>query len=128
MFFRIPRLTPGYIRYLQVSKMFLDGICLIVHLRPDLEIPPEPLLVWVKARHCGEDDTRGVGYSGSLGDDNDDPCPLFQTQAAQTMLQNHEGSAMPRVAILLGLMGVAMSGYSSRQLTLHHEPSGRLFK
>ncbi|XP_070404826.1 uncharacterized protein [Nothobranchius furzeri] len=67
MFFRIPRLTPGYIRYLQ-------------------------------------------------------------TQAAQTMLQNHEGSAMPRVAILLGLMGVAMSGYSSRQLTLHHKPSGRLFK
>uniref|UniRef100_A0A8C6LG16 Uncharacterized protein n=1 Tax=Nothobranchius furzeri TaxID=105023 RepID=A0A8C6LG16_NOTFU len=62
MFFRIPRLTPGYIRYLQ-------------------------------------------------------------TQAAQTMLQNHEGSAMPRVAILLGLMGVAMSGYSSRQLTLHHKPS-----
>uniref|UniRef100_A0A3B5ADR2 Uncharacterized protein n=1 Tax=Stegastes partitus TaxID=144197 RepID=A0A3B5ADR2_9TELE len=60
MFFRIPRLTPGYIRYLQ-------------------------------------------------------------TQAAQTVLQNREGPAMPRMAMLLGLMGIGMSGYSSRQLTLHYK-------
>uniref|UniRef100_A0A672HPI8 Uncharacterized protein n=1 Tax=Salarias fasciatus TaxID=181472 RepID=A0A672HPI8_SALFA len=65
MFFRIPRLTPGYIRYLQ-------------------------------------------------------------TQAAQTVLQSREGLVMPRVAALLGLMGVGMSGYSSRQLTLHYKPATHL--
>ncbi|KAG7244150.1 hypothetical protein INR49_004223 [Caranx melampygus] len=67
MFFRIPRLTPGYIRYLQ-------------------------------------------------------------TQAAQTMLQSREGPAMPRMAILMGLMGIGMSGYSSRQLTLHYKPSSHLLR
>ncbi|XP_073348560.1 uncharacterized protein [Pagrus major] len=67
MFFRIPRLTPGYIRYLQ-------------------------------------------------------------TQAAQTMMQNREAPAMPRMAMLLGLMGIGMSGYSSRQLTLHCKPSNHLFR
>ncbi|XP_070705987.1 uncharacterized protein [Pempheris klunzingeri] len=67
MFFRIPRLTPGYIRYLQ-------------------------------------------------------------TQAAQTVLQSREAPVMPRMAILLGLMGIGMSGYSSRQLTLHYKPSSHLFR
>uniref|UniRef100_A0A665WVB0 Uncharacterized protein n=1 Tax=Echeneis naucrates TaxID=173247 RepID=A0A665WVB0_ECHNA len=62
MFFRIPRLTPGYIRYLQ-------------------------------------------------------------TQAAQTVLQSREGPAMPRMALLMGLMGIGMSGYSSRQLTLERQLS-----
>ncbi|KAG7509149.1 hypothetical protein JOB18_035839 [Solea senegalensis] len=67
MFFRIPRLTPGYIRYLQ-------------------------------------------------------------TQAAQAVLQSRERPAMPRIAALLGLMGIGMSSYSSRQLTLHYKPSSRLFR
>ncbi|KAK9531549.1 hypothetical protein VZT92_010968 [Zoarces viviparus] len=67
MFFRIPRLTPGYIRYLQ-------------------------------------------------------------TQAAQTVLQSREGPLMPRMAILLGFMGIGMSGYSSRQLTLNYKPSSHLFR
>ncbi|XP_053301863.1 uncharacterized protein zgc:193593 [Pleuronectes platessa] len=67
MFFRIPRLTPGYIRYLQ-------------------------------------------------------------TQAAQTVLQSRVGPAMPRMAFLLGLMGVGVSGYSSRQLTLHYKPASNLFR
>ncbi|XP_036405173.1 uncharacterized protein zgc:193593 [Megalops cyprinoides] len=65
MFFRIPRLTPGYIRYLQ-------------------------------------------------------------TQAAQNLLQQGEGPLMPRMAMLLGVMGIGMSGYSSRQLTLHSKPSSRV--
>ncbi|KAL3052501.1 hypothetical protein OYC64_005110 [Pagothenia borchgrevinki] len=67
MFFRIPRLTPGYIRYLQ-------------------------------------------------------------TQAAQTVLQSREGPAMPRMAMLLGFMGIGLSGYSSRQLALNYKPSSRLFR
>ncbi|AWP20034.1 Hypothetical protein SMAX5B_019724 [Scophthalmus maximus] len=67
MFFRIPRLTPGYIRYLQ-------------------------------------------------------------TQAAQTVLQSRVDPAMPRMAILLGFMGIGMSGYSSRQLTLHCKPSSHLLR
>ncbi|KAM7367897.1 hypothetical protein PAMP_014163 [Pampus punctatissimus] len=67
MFFRIPRLTPGYIRYLQ-------------------------------------------------------------TQTAQTVLQSREGPVMQRMAILLGFMGIGMSGYSSRQLTLHYKPSSQLFR
>ena len=57
-----------------------------------------------------------------------DPCSLFQTQAAQTMLQSREGPATPRMAILLGLMGIGVSGYSSRQLTLHYKPSSHLFR
>ncbi|XP_054617873.1 uncharacterized protein zgc:193593 [Dunckerocampus dactyliophorus] len=67
MFFRIPRLTPGYIRYLQ-------------------------------------------------------------TQAAQTVLQSRDGPVMPRLAFLLGFMGVGVSGYSSRQLMLHYKPASRLFR
>lgn len=67
MFFRIPRLTPGYIRYLQ-------------------------------------------------------------TQAAASVLQSREGLVMPRMAMLLGLMGIGMSGYSSRQLTLHYKPSANLMR
>uniref|UniRef100_A0A3P8S4Y0 Uncharacterized protein n=1 Tax=Amphiprion percula TaxID=161767 RepID=A0A3P8S4Y0_AMPPE len=59
------------------------------------------------------------GFVGGSGDS----CSLFQTQAAQTVLQSREGPAMPRMAMLLGLMGIGMSGYSSRQLTLHCKPS-----
>lgn len=59
----------------------------------------------------------------------DDPSLLtFQTQAAQTVLQSREGPMMSRVAMLLGLMGVGMSGYSSRQLTLHCKPSANLLR
>uniref|UniRef100_A0A3B4WRN1 Uncharacterized protein n=1 Tax=Seriola lalandi dorsalis TaxID=1841481 RepID=A0A3B4WRN1_SERLL len=58
-------------------------------------------------------------FSGCDGD----LCSLFQTQAAQTVLQSREGPAMPRMALLMGLMGIGMSGYSSRQLTLHYKPA-----
>lgn len=67
MFFRIPRLTPGYIRYLQ-------------------------------------------------------------TQAAQAVVQSRAAPVMPRMAVLLGFVGLGMSGYSSRQLTLNHKPSTHLFR
>ncbi|TRY88531.1 hypothetical protein DNTS_014082 [Danionella cerebrum] len=66
MFFRIPLLTPGYIRYLQ-------------------------------------------------------------TQAARVSVQS-EGPGFPRFAMLLGFMGIGMSGYSSRQLTLHCKPSPRFLR
>lgn len=33
---------------------------------------------------------------------------------------------VPRVAVVLGALGFAMSGYSSRQLTIHHRPSTRI--
>lgn len=67
----------------------------------------------------------GCGSRGNLGGD---PCSLFQTQATQTVLQSREAPVMPRMAILLGLMGISMSGYSSRQLTLHCKPSTHLFR
>lgn len=57
-----------------------------------------------------------------------DSCLLFQTQAAQTVLQSREAPVMSRMAVLLGLMGIGVSGYSSRQLTLHCKPSSRLFR
>ena len=59
-----------------------------------------------------------------------DPSSLltFQTQATQTVLQSREGLVMPRMAMLLGLMGIGMSGYSSRQLTLHYKPSANLMR
>lgn len=56
-----------------------------------------------------------------------DPCSLFQTQAAQTVVQSREGPATC-MAFLLGLVGIGMSGYSSRQLTLHYKPSNHLFR
>ncbi|KAL2099219.1 hypothetical protein ACEWY4_005699 [Coilia grayii] len=65
MFFHLPRLTPGYIRYLQTQAM-----------------------------HRGK---------------------------AKSL-------AMPRVAVLLGAVGIGVSGYSSRQLALHHRPSTRLLQ
>lgn len=68
----------------------------------------------------------GEGCPGRA--DVGDPCTLFQTQAAQTVLQSREGPATPRMAVLLGLIGVGMSGYSSRQLTLHYKPSSHLFR
>ncbi|KAL4630481.1 hypothetical protein GN956_G16215 [Arapaima gigas] len=65
MFFRIPCLTPGYIRYLQ-------------------------------------------------------------TEAARNVLQKSEDLLLSRVAVLLGLTGISMSGYSTHQLTLHYKPSSRV--
>lgn len=38
------------------------------------------------------------------------------------------GFAMPRVAVLLGALGIGMSGYSSRQLAMHHRPSARVLQ
>lgn len=56
------------------------------------------------------------------------PALSFKTQAAQTVLQSRDGPVMPRLAFLLGFMGVGVSGYSSRQLTLHCKPASRLFR
>ncbi|KAL7387881.1 hypothetical protein ABVT39_002878 [Epinephelus coioides] len=69
-----------------------------------------------------------VPGGGSRGYVGGDPCSLFQTQATQTVLQSREGPAMPRMAVLLGLMGIGMSGYSSRQLTLNYKPASHLFR
>lgn len=69
-----------------------------------------------------------ASVGGSRGYVGGDPCSLFQTQAAQTVLQSRETPVMPRMAFLLGLMGIGMSGYSSRQLTLHCKPSSHLFR
>uniref|UniRef100_A0A8D0AKM5 Uncharacterized protein n=1 Tax=Sander lucioperca TaxID=283035 RepID=A0A8D0AKM5_SANLU len=62
----------------------------------------------------------GGGCRDYMGSDS---YSLFQTQAAQNVLQSREGLVMPRMAILLGFMGIGMSGYSSRQLTLNCKPS-----
>ncbi|KAG5266051.1 hypothetical protein AALO_G00249270 [Alosa alosa] len=67
MFFRLPRLTPGYIRFLQ-------------------------------------------------------------TQAVHSVDMKTSGLAMPRVAVLLGALGIGVSGYSSRQLAMHHRPSARVLQ
>ncbi|KAG9268306.1 hypothetical protein AMEX_G17265 [Astyanax mexicanus] len=67
MFFLMPRLTPGYIRYLQ-------------------------------------------------------------TQAMQTITHIPGEVVMPRLALLFGALGIGMSGYSSRQLALHHSPSARVLQ
>lgn len=53
---------------------------------------------------------------------------FFQTQAAQTVLQGRESTATPYLAFLMGVMGVGLSCYSSRQLTLHCKPSTHLFR
>ena len=65
---------------------------------------------------------------GYVGGGGDACCSLFQTQAAQTVLQSREGAVMPRMAILLGFMGIGLSGYSSRQLTLNYKPASHLFR
>uniref|UniRef100_A0A3P8X926 Uncharacterized protein n=1 Tax=Esox lucius TaxID=8010 RepID=A0A3P8X926_ESOLU len=65
MFFRLPRLTPGYIRYLQ-------------------------------------------------------------TQAVESGTQKTGDLVMPRLALILGALGIGVCGYSSRQLALHHLPSARV--
>lgn len=35
---------------------------------------------------------------------------------------------IPRMAMVLGALGIGMSGYSSRQLALHHSPSARVLQ
>ncbi|XP_069391959.1 uncharacterized protein [Paralichthys olivaceus] len=68
MFFRLPRLTPGYIRLLQTQAFHNVAV-----------VPP----------------------------------------AERTM---------PGMAVLLGAVGIAMCGYSSRQLALYHRPSARVLQ
>ncbi|XP_061553141.1 uncharacterized protein zgc:193593 [Phycodurus eques] len=68
MFFRLPRLTPGYIRLLQTQAY--HNVCVVP--------PPE--------------------------------------------------KTMPGMAMLLGTVGIAMCGYSSRQLALYHRPSSRVLQ
>ncbi|KPP67648.1 hypothetical protein Z043_113731 [Scleropages formosus] len=50
----------------------------------------------------------------------------WQTEAARSVLPKREDLLLPRVAMLLGLTGIGMSGYSTRQLTLHYKPSSRV--
>lgn len=96
------------------SHLFKDSTAARARRNAAGTLPSSPVMI-----------TPGGGCGGYVGGD---PCSLFQTQAAQTMLQNREAPVMPRMAILLGLMGIGMSGYSSRQLTLHCKPSSHLFR
>lgn len=96
------------------SHLLMDSAAARARRNAADALPRSPVMVWP-----------GAGCHGCLGGD---PCSLFQTQAAQTVLQSREGTAMPRMAVLLGLMGIGMSGYSSRQLTLHCKPSSHLFR
>uniref|UniRef100_A0A8C6SU62 Uncharacterized protein n=1 Tax=Neogobius melanostomus TaxID=47308 RepID=A0A8C6SU62_9GOBI len=50
----------------------------------------------------------------------------LQTQAAQTVFQPRDSLVMPRTALFLGLMGIGLSGYSTRQLTLNYKPATTL--
>lgn len=96
------------------SHLFMDSAAARARRNAADTLPRSPMMTGPAA-----------GCRGYLGGD---PCSLFQTQAAQTVLQSREGPAVPRVAVLLGLMGIGMSGYSSRQLTLHCKPSSHLFR
>lgn len=42
------------------------------------------------------------------------------------MIYRAHDLVVPRLAVVLGALGFAMSGYSSRQLTIHHRPSTRI--
>ncbi|KAJ3606302.1 hypothetical protein NHX12_025823 [Muraenolepis orangiensis] len=71
----------------------------------------------------------GGADGGGGGGGDGDPCSLLsQTQAAQMTLQRREAPSMPRMAMLLAMMGVGMSSYSCRQLTLHCKPAIRFLK
>ncbi|XP_052010232.1 uncharacterized protein zgc:193593 [Xyrauchen texanus] len=52
----------------------------------------------------------------------------LQTSAMQIVTHRAHDLMVPRVAVLLGALGIAMSGYSSRQLTLYHRPSTRFLQ
>ncbi|XP_056624380.1 uncharacterized protein zgc:193593 [Triplophysa dalaica] len=45
-----------------------------------------------------------------------------------SVTQSAHSHVVPRVALLMGVLGIAMSGYSSRQLALHHRPSTRILR
>lgn len=54
---------------------------------------------------------------------------LFQTQAYHNVsMPSPAENNMPGMAMLLGAVGIAMCGYSSRQLALYHRPSGRVLQ
>lgn len=50
---------------------------------------------------------------------------VFQTWSVTHSAHSH---VVLRVAVLMGVLGIAMSGYSSRQLALHHRPSTRILQ
>uniref|UniRef100_A0A3B1K232 Uncharacterized protein n=1 Tax=Astyanax mexicanus TaxID=7994 RepID=A0A3B1K232_ASTMX len=50
---------------------------------------------------------------------------LSQTQAVQSVEVGGDVNMAPRLAILLGAVGLGLSSYSSRQLTIHHKPCQR---
>ncbi|XP_052437170.1 uncharacterized protein zgc:193593 [Carassius gibelio] len=50
----------------------------------------------------------------------------LQTSTVQTVTKRAPDLAVPRLAVFLGALGIAMSGYSSRQLAVHHRPSTRI--
>ncbi|XP_067224007.1 uncharacterized protein zgc:193593 [Chanodichthys erythropterus] len=52
----------------------------------------------------------------------------LQTSAVQTVTYRDHDLVVQRVAVVLGALGIAMSGYSSRQLSIHHRPSTRILQ
>ncbi|KAI1895880.1 hypothetical protein AGOR_G00111310 [Albula goreensis] len=52
----------------------------------------------------------------------------LQTASVQKPADRMADFGMSRLAVLLGVLGVVVSGYSSRQLTLHHKPSARILQ
>uniref|UniRef100_A0A3Q3JQL2 Uncharacterized protein n=1 Tax=Monopterus albus TaxID=43700 RepID=A0A3Q3JQL2_MONAL len=54
---------------------------------------------------------------------------FFQTQAYHNVsVAPPAEKTMPGMAMLLGAIGIATCGYSSRQLALHHRPSARVLQ
>ncbi|KAG9347344.1 hypothetical protein JZ751_004911 [Albula glossodonta] len=49
----------------------------------------------------------------------------LQQHAVRITPGKQSNPVTPRIAMLLGVTGICMSGYSSRQLALHHKPSTR---
>ncbi|KAG9283153.1 hypothetical protein AMEX_G1891 [Astyanax mexicanus] len=52
----------------------------------------------------------------------------LKTQAVQSVEVGGDVNMTPRLAILLGAVGLGLSSYSSRQLTIHHKPCQRTLR
>ncbi|KAL6486717.1 hypothetical protein MHYP_G00061090 [Metynnis hypsauchen] len=52
----------------------------------------------------------------------------LKTQAVQSVEVRGDATVSPRWAVLLGAVGLGLSGYSSRQLTIHHKPCPRTLR
>uniref|UniRef100_A0A8C9V0L8 Uncharacterized protein n=1 Tax=Scleropages formosus TaxID=113540 RepID=A0A8C9V0L8_SCLFO len=51
---------------------------------------------------------------------------LLQTRTVQSTTERTNGFILPRLALLLGMMRIGMSSYSTHQLMLHHKSSSRM--